>query len=147
MLIAGKSKSEIANLKQILSSQFAMKDLGEANHFFGMRINRNRKKGILELSQESYIIEKVLQRFNMTKAKSVSTPVPSYLKLSKEDSPKSNFEKEEMAKVPYSLAVGSLMWAMIATRPDIAFVVGVVSWYITNPGRKHWLAVKNIFRY
>ena len=59
MLIAGKSKSEIANLKQILSSQFAMKDLGEANHFLGMRIKRNKKKGILELSQESYI-KKVL---------------------------------------------------------------------------------------
>ena len=72
---------------QILSSQFAMKDLGEANHFLGMRIKKNRKKGNLELSQESYI-EKVLQRFNMTKAKSVSTPLPSYLKLSVEDSPK-----------------------------------------------------------
>ena len=52
MLIAGKLKSKIANLKQILSSQFAMKDLGEANHFLGMRIKRNRKKGILELSQD-----------------------------------------------------------------------------------------------
>ena len=63
----------------------------------------------------------------MTKAKSVSTPLPSYLKLSKEDSPKSDFEKEEMEKVPYSSVVGSLMWAMIATRPDIAFPMGVVS--------------------
>ena len=59
MLIATKSNSENANLKQILSSQFAMKDLGEANHFLGMRIKRNKKKGILELSQESYI-KKVL---------------------------------------------------------------------------------------
>ena len=50
MLIAGKSKLEIANLKQILSSQFAMKDLGEANHFLGMHIKRKRKKSILELS-------------------------------------------------------------------------------------------------
>ena len=146
MLIARKSKSEIANLKQILSSQFAMKDLGEANHFLGMRIKRNRKKGILELSQESYI-KKVLQHFNMTKGKLVSTPLPSYTKLSKEDSPKSDFEKAEMAKVPYSLAMGSLMWAMIATRLDIAFALGVVSRYMANPGKKHWLAVKNIFRY
>ena len=101
MLIAGKSKSEIANLKQILSSQFAMKDLGEANHFLGMRIKRNRKKGILELSQESYI-KKVLQRFNMIEGKSVSTPLPSYMKLSKEDSPKSNFENSKITKLPYS---------------------------------------------
>ena len=83
----------------------------------------------------------------MTEGKSVSTPLPSFMKLSKEDSPKSNFEKAEMAKVPYSLAVGSLMWAMIAIRPDIAFVVGVGSRYMANPDKKHWLAVKNIFRY
>ena len=146
MLIARNSKSEIANLKQILSSQFAMKDLGEANHFLGMRIKRNRKKGILELSQESYI-KKVLQRFNMTEGKSISTLLPPYMKLSKEDSPKSNLEKEKMEKVPYSLAVSSLMWAMIATRRDIAFAMGVVSWYMANPGKKHWLVVKNIFRY
>ena len=83
----------------------------------------------------------------MTKGKSISTPLPSYVKLSKEDSPKLDFEKAKMAKVPYSSAVGSLIWAMIATRPDIAFVVGVVSRYMANPGKKHWLAVKNIFRY
>ena len=77
----------------------------------------------------------------------VSTPLLSYVKLSKEDSPKSDFEKAEMAKVPYSSVVGSLMWAMIATRPDIAFAVGVVNQYMANPGKKHWLAVKNIFRY
>ena len=66
----------------------------------------------------------------MTKAKIISTPLPSYLKLSAKDSPKSDFEKEEMAKVPYSSVVGSLMWAMIATRPDIAFAVLVGTWLI-----------------
>ena len=146
MLIAGKSIDEIANLKQMLSNQFAMKDLGDANHFLGMRIKRNRKKGILELSQESYI-QKVLQRFKMQEGKAVSTPLPSYLKLSKDDSPKSDAEKAEMAKVPYSSAVGSLMYVMIATRPDIAFAVGMVSRYMANPGKKHWIAVKHILKY
>lgn len=146
MLIAGKSIDEIANLKKMLSNQFAMKDLGDANHFLGMRIKRNRKKGILELSQELYI-QKVLQRFNMLGGKAVSTPLPSNLKLSKDDSPKSDAEKKEMAKVPYSSAVGSLMFAMIATRPDIAFAVGMVSRYMANPGKKHWIAVKHILKY
>ena len=52
-----------------------------------------------------------------------------------------------MAKVPYSSAVGSLMYAMICTRPDIAYAVGVVSRYMSNPGKKHWEAVKGIMRY
>ena len=111
-----------------------------------MRIKRDRKRGILELSQESYI-QKILQRFNMQGGKSVSTPLPSYLKLSKDDSPKSDAKKIEMAKVPYLLAVGSLMYAMVATRPDIAFAVGVVNHYMADPGKKHWEVVKHILRY
>ena len=51
----------------------------------------------------------------MTEGKLVSTPLPSYVKLSKEDSPKSHFEKAEMAKVPYSSIVGSLMYTIVST--------------------------------
>lgn len=52
-----------------------------------------------------------------------------------------------MAKVPYASACGSLMYAMVATRPDIAFAVGVVSRYMANPGKRHWEAIKGILRY
>jgi hypothetical protein len=52
-----------------------------------------------------------------------------------------------MAQVPYASAVGSLMYAMVCTRPDIAQAVGVVSRYMANPGREHWQAVKWILRY
>ncbi|CAA0815215.1 Uncharacterized mitochondrial protein AtMg00810 [Striga hermonthica] len=52
-----------------------------------------------------------------------------------------------MAGVPYSSAVGSLMYAMVCTRPDIAHAVGIVSRYLSNPGKDHWEAVKWILRY
>ena len=52
-----------------------------------------------------------------------------------------------MSKVPYALAVRSLMYATVCTRPDIAHVVGVVSKYMNNPGKEHWMAVKWILRY
>ena len=52
-----------------------------------------------------------------------------------------------MSKVPYALAVGSLMYAMVCTRPDIAHAVGVVSRYMNNLGKEHWMAVKWILRY
>ena len=51
-----------------------------------------------------------------------------------------------MSNVPYSSAVGSLMYAMLCTRPDICFAVGLVSQYQSNPGREHWKAVKRILR-
>lgn len=52
-----------------------------------------------------------------------------------------------MSKVPYANAIGSLMYAMVYTRPDISHVVGVVSRYMHNPGKDHWQAVKWILRY
>ena len=52
-----------------------------------------------------------------------------------------------MKEVPYASAVGSLMYAMLCTRPDICFAVGMVSRYQSNPGREHWTAVKHILKY
>ena len=146
MLIAGRQLVEISALKSKMAKAFDMKDMGEASHILGMRIQRDRSKKILYLSQTTYI-DKVLQRFNMDRGKALSCPLPSYVKLSKHDCPVSDEDKAEMNKLPYASAVGSLMYAMIATRPDIAFAVGVVSRYMSNPGKKHWEAVKGIMRY
>ena len=61
--------------------------------------------------------------------------------------PQSMDEVEHMSKVPYASAVGSIMYAMVCTRPDIAQSVSVVSKYMANPGKRHWEAVKWILRY
>ena len=102
--------------------------------------------GCLQLSQESYI-EKVLERFNMNKAKLVGCPLSGHFKLSSNQCPTSEKDKEEILKVPYASAVGSLMYAMVCTRPDVAHAVGVVSRFLSNPGKEHWAAVKWILRY
>ena len=83
----------------------------------------------------------------MDRGKALSCPLPSYVKLSKHDFPVSDEDKAKMNKLSYASVVGSLMYAMIATRPDIAFAVEVVSRYMSNPGKKHWEAVKGIMRY
>src|SRR4051812_30118392 len=98
------------------------------------------------LSQQRYI-EKVLKKFNMDKSKPVGTPLANHCKLSSEQCPVSEKEKAEMEKIPYAFAVGSLMYAMVCTRPDIAHAVGVVSRFMSNPGKQHWEAVKWLFRY
>src|SRR5215470_7586461 len=56
-------------------------------------------------------------------------------------------ESAEMSKIPYIQAVGSLMYLAVATRPDIAYSVGVLCRFNINPGREHWKAVKHLFRY
>ena len=146
MLIIGQDITNIKDLKKETNKTFAMKDLGAAKKFFGMRILRDRKNKKLWLSQEKYI-EKVLERFNMGSSKPVSTPLAGHFKLSSKQCPTSEKDKEDMKKVPYASAVGSLMYAMVCTRPDIAHAVGLVSRFLSNPGKKHWQAVKWILRY
>ncbi|KAL2254166.1 UNVERIFIED_CONTAM: Retrovirus-related Pol polyprotein from transposon TNT 1-94 [Sesamum indicum] len=146
MLIAGSNVKEINRLKDQLSRKFDMKDLGEARQILGMKITRDKGIGKLWLSQSDYI-EKVLCRFKMENAKLVGTPLGNQFKLSNSDSPQTDSERAKMRVTPYASAIGSLMYAMICTRPDIAHAVGVVSRFMSNPGVMHWEAVKWILRY
>ena len=83
----------------------------------------------------------------MQNAKPVSTPLAIHFKLTKKMCPKTQEEIKYMFRVPYSSRVGSLMYAMVCTKPDIAHAVGVVSRYMNNLGKEHWDAVKWIIRY
>ena len=67
--------------------------------------------------------------------------------MSNDQRPKTLEEENMMRQVPYASVVGSLMYAMLCTRPDICYLVGMVSWYQSNLGPKHWQAVKHILKY
>ncbi|KAE8678648.1 hypothetical protein F3Y22_tig00111402pilonHSYRG00027 [Hibiscus syriacus] len=141
------SQTEIAKLKTQLNREFEMKDLGEAKKILGMEISRDKKLGMLCLSQKEYL-RKVLKRFGINEmSKLVSTPLTPHFKIGASISPKDDAEREYKSKVPYASVVGSLMYAMVCTRPDISQAVGVVSRYIHDPGKEHWQAVKWIMRY
>ena len=77
----------------------------------------------------------------------MSVPIPVGAKLSAEQCPKTQEEEEDMSRVPYASTVGSLMYAMVCIRPNIAHVVGVLSRFMSNLGKEHWIAVKRVFRY
>ena len=70
-------------------------------------------------------------------AKAINIPLPSHLKLTNEMCPNTQEEEDKMSKVPYALAIGSLMYAMVCTRPDIIHTVGVVSRYMSHLGIEH----------
>ncbi|KAJ4721050.1 Retrovirus-related Pol polyprotein from transposon TNT 1-94 [Melia azedarach] len=146
MLIAAENKSDVQKLKDLLSVEFEMKDLGAARKILGMEIYRDRSKKKLFLSQKGYI-QKILSRFGMSTAKPIDTPSAANAHLSVAFAPKSVEEKEYMSRVPYTSAVGSLMYAMVCTRPDLAQSVNVVSRFMGEPSKEHWQAVKRIFRY
>ena len=71
-------------------------------------------------------------------------PISQGIHLSKKISPKTSEERERMAVIPYALAVGSIMYAMLCTRPDVAYALGIVSRFHADPREDHWKAVKNI---
>jgi hypothetical protein len=146
MLIAAKSKIDIMNLKAQLSSEFEMKGLSAAKKILGMEITRDRKSGLLFLSQHGYI-QKVLHRFNMHDSKPVSTPIALHFKLSSSHSLSTDSEFEYMSKVPYSSVVGSLMYDMVCSCPDLYYAMSLISRYIANLDKEHQNAVKWIFRY
>jgi len=75
-------------------------------------------------------------------SKPVDTPFEQDLTLSIDQCPKIDKEKERMSNVPCASAIRSLMYAMLCTRPDICYTVGLVSRYQSNPGLAHWQAVK-----
>ncbi|XP_071917192.1 secreted RxLR effector protein 161-like [Coffea arabica] len=112
----------------------------------GIQIHRDHSRGILGLSQKSYI-EKVLKRYAMQNCKSGDTPVAKGDKFNLEQCPKNAFEKKEMQKIPYASAVGSLMYAQVSTRPDIAYLIGMLGRYLSNSGLDHWKATKRVLRY
>ena len=146
MLIAAKDMEKIKALKASLKEKFEMKDLGPANRILGIDIIRDRKKGILKLSQERYL-KQVLRTFNMEDCRAVVTPSYSQFKHKSLTPEELVVETRLMSSVPYASAVGSLMYGMIGTRPDLAYAVGLVSRFMENPGRCHWSAVKWILRY
>jgi len=81
MMIVAKNKTQVQILKAYLKKEFDMNDLGEAKKILGTEITRDRGSNRLWLSQENYVL-KVLERFNMTEAKIVTTPLAGHFKLS-----------------------------------------------------------------
>ena len=136
ILLATNDKGMMHGVKQFLSKNFDMKDMGEASYVIGIKIHRDRSRGILGLSQETYI-NKILERFRMKDCSPSAAPIMKGDKLSLNQCPKNDLENESMKNIPYASVVGSLMYAQVCTRPDIAYAVGVLGRYQSNPGVDH----------
>jgi hypothetical protein len=95
-----------------------MKALGEASYNIGIKLLRDRHNRMIGLSQAPYM-DKDMARFSMLDSKKGLLPFRHGVPLTKEQCPKTPQEEEQMKDVPYASVVGSLMYAMLCTRPDI----------------------------
>ncbi|KAK4409459.1 Retrovirus-related Pol polyprotein from transposon TNT 1-94 [Sesamum angolense] len=83
----------------------------------------------------------------MTNSKSASVPLAAHFQLCKDQFPKTDSEKAKMEKIPYSNAIGSVMYLMVSTRPDITYAVSCLSRFMSNRGTTNWEALKWLLRY
>ena len=144
--LACKSSTTLDSTVKELSSHFKLRDLGPISYLLGIKIERDRSKRQIHLSQTQYIID-MLERYGHSDCKPVSTPMDPGLRLSSSMAPQNDEEIALMKSIPYINAVGSLMYLAISSRPDIAYSVGVLARFNSNPGPLHWKAVKHLLRY
>ena len=119
------------------------RDLGQAKEYLGMRITRDRKKRTISLDQTRYA-EKVVKRFGQENCKPVSVPLPTgYNPRPHSDQNSSNATLQSR----YQLVIGSLLYIMLGTRPDISFAVIKMSQFSSNPTEEHLQKALYIVRY
>ena len=137
LLIFGSNIHAINSVKSLLSANFDMKDLGEASVILGIKITRSEKGISLD---QSHYIEKILKKYNYFDCKPASTPYDHSVKLFKNTG-------EGVRQSDYASIIGSLRYATDCTRPDIAYVVGLLCRFTSRPSIEHWQAIERVMRY
>ena len=141
LIIITETPETMKKIKDNLAMRFKMKDLGKLHYCLGISIEYDKDKGHLWMHQRQYI-QPLLERYGLSQAKPSVTPADINVKLVKNDG-----VSKSVDRVSYQSMVGNLLYASIATRPDIAQAVGAVSKFNSCPTEAHLTAVKRIFCY
>ena len=170
MIIASNQILEVRRVIQLIETKWELDKKGEPKFMLGIEINRNKRDKTIKLSQSASISELIRKyKLDDERHRPTSTPVYPHNKLSNKLSPQNDAEKIYMhgpyeqltsettsskTKVKtisrsekYRSLVGSLMYIMLGTRPDIAFAVSNLSKYVSNPGIIHWKAALHCLLY
>ena len=141
LIIFGRDMVDINNVKEALKKEYEMKDLGELKYFLGIQVHRDRERKIIHISQSGYN-RTILERYGMQNSKLANTPLPSSSRLTKATATDTLVDQNK-----YQSMVGSLMYAMLTTRPDLAQTIQQISQFSQKPTRNHEKAVKHALRY
>jgi hypothetical protein len=139
MLIFAESINILMSFNRQLSNTFPISDLSEARWILNMEIIRNQNDCTISISQERYV-ETILECYSMSECHPVATPMVAGLKLQKLDEAESDTSE-------YQKRLGSLMYAMLGTHPELAHPIAILSQHSTTPGPTHFAALNRVFRY
>jgi hypothetical protein len=143
ILIVSSSAESVKSVKEMLTSTFDLRDLGEAAMFVGLEIQRDRAARTLTIRQ-SRMTSDLVVRYGMQQAQTKAIPLTVGTQLTKATDDSQLLDKE---KYGYAELVGSLLYLSVCTRPDIAQAVGALSRFMSQPTMQHWLAAKGVLRY
>ncbi|MFS7962813.1 putative RNA-directed DNA polymerase [Helianthus anomalus] len=137
MLIIGSDDKMINSTKDMLKARFDMKDMGLADVILGVKITRTQNGLVLS---KSHYVDRILGKFNSDDTSIARSPIDNTQRLRKN-------RGESVSQLEYSRIIGSLMYLMTRTRPDLAYAVSRLSRYTSNPSEDHWKAITRVLRY
>ena len=146
MAVTSKRMDDAKRFKAEIAKHWDITDHGPIKWFLGFEIRRDRKSRTIAINQRAYI-EKMVDRFSLTNAKRVLTPMDPNVQFSIDQCPSSTSQLAKMKGIPYSEAIGSALWPVVVSRPDATYAIGVLSQFIQNPGLAHWEAIKRLKTY
>lgn len=122
MLVANNDQEKLEKIKEKLNGTFETKNLGEPKNFLGITIERNKEERYMSIHQTRYT-ESILERFHMNECKPQNTPMVTRKMSNKKSKLEEKSIGEEIRRVPYREAIGSLMYLANVTQSDITFAV------------------------
>ena len=146
MAVTSRRKLDAMKFKSNVRQHWEITDHRPIQWFLGFEIKRNRESRTISINQRTYI-ESMVKKFRLTSAKPVSTPMELNAQFTTQQSPSTLNQTTRMQGVPYSEAIGSILWPAVVSHPDVAYVVGILSQFIQNPRTIHWEGVKQVINY
>jgi hypothetical protein len=140
------SKEEMDRAKAEIGSRYRIKETDTVQFALGMRLVHDRESGTATLSMPAYW-DQLFARFGLQDLKPKATPYPPGLKLTKDQSPKTDADRHYMKDKPYGELLGGIQFGQGACRPDFAFETNDLAQFSQDPGPDHWNALLHLCRY
>ena len=146
MAVTLKRIKYIKTFKSKVKKHWEITNHSPIQWFLGFEIERNWQSKTISINQHAYI-ESMVKKFRLTGAKCVSTPMDHNAQFNIQQSPLTMNQTARMQGMPYSKAIGLILWPAVVSHPDVAYAVSILSQFIQNPGTAHWEGVKQVINY
>jgi hypothetical protein len=127
---------DVKKFKSELWRHWQISDKGELSWFLGFEVKCNWVVCTISINQCVYI-DTMLNKFRLTNAKPIMTPMETGMQLSKDQGPLTLSQESHMCGIPFMEVIGYVLWSLVILRPDAAFMVGILSQFIQNPELVH----------